>query len=193
MGNLLKQSITSGKTSTGQVSKWRTHSTNFYASQEPQLKPGCINILPCWCQQGHEVCLNFLLSIIQDMQHLSLISSAPLRVMHPQLYRASISTHIELGHWAAKQGLDDMCKFLQHWTSVYMGAAIMCNRQLPSHQDLKCPLEGFDILTCIGGYGHSVMQLTNLGIKLAYDPGVMVSYSGWLVRHGGEAQPRHLV
>ncbi|KAG1847494.1 hypothetical protein C8R48DRAFT_545126, partial [Suillus tomentosus] len=180
--------------STGQASKWRTHSTNFYASKEPQLKPGCINISPCWFQQGHED--GFMpevsatlkgdrsLSVIQDMQRPGLISSAALRVMHPQLYRASISTHIELGNWAAKQGLDDMCRFLQHWTSVYTGAAIMCNRKSPSHRDPKCPPEGFDILTCIGGYGHGVMQLTNLGIELAYDPGVMVSYSGRLVRHG---------
>ncbi|KAG1887529.1 uncharacterized protein F5891DRAFT_966850 [Suillus fuscotomentosus] len=77
-----------------------------------------------------------------------------------------------------------MCRFLQHWTSVYTGAAIMCNRKSPSHRDPKCPPEGFDILTCIGGYDHGVMQLTNLGIELAYDPGVMVSYSGRLVRHG---------
>ncbi|KAG2056543.1 hypothetical protein BDR06DRAFT_1005845 [Suillus hirtellus] len=180
MGNLLKQSITSGKTSTGQASKWRTHSTNFYASKEPQLKPRCINISPCWFQQGHEchgpppVNLEdgFMpevsatlkgdrsLSVIRDMQCLGLVSSAALHVMHPQLYRASISTHIELGNWVAKQGLDDMCRFLQHWTSVYTGVAIMC------------------------GYDHGVMQLTNLGIELTYDPGVMVSYSGRLVRHG---------
>ncbi|KAG2100177.1 uncharacterized protein F5147DRAFT_777084 [Suillus discolor] len=204
MGNLLKQSITSEKTSTGQASKWRTHATNFYAYQEPQLKPGCINILPCWFQQGHE-CHGpppvnpedgFMpkvsatlkgdrsLSVIRDMQRPGLVSSATLHVMHPQLYRASMSTHVELGHWAAKQGLDDMCKFLQHWTSIYMGVAIMCNRKSPSHRDPKCPPEGFDILTCIGGYGHGIMQLTNLGIELAYDPRVMVGYSGWLVRHG---------
>ncbi|KAG1868929.1 hypothetical protein C8R48DRAFT_582909, partial [Suillus tomentosus] len=41
-----------------------------------------------------------------------------------------------------------------------------------------------DILTCTGGYDRTVMQLTNLGIDLVYNPGVMVSYSGRLVRHG---------
>ncbi|KAG2341408.1 hypothetical protein BDR05DRAFT_888211, partial [Suillus weaverae] len=42
----------------------------------------------------------------------------------------------------------------------------------------------FDILTCIGSHPRAVMQLTNLRIDLAYNPGVMVSYSGRLVRHG---------
>ncbi|KAG1776569.1 hypothetical protein EV702DRAFT_945021, partial [Suillus placidus] len=44
--------------------------------------------------------------------------------------------------------------------------------------------EAFDILTCIGSYRHAVMQLTNLGIDLVYNLGVMVSYLGRLVRHG---------
>ncbi|KAG1777152.1 hypothetical protein EV702DRAFT_970130, partial [Suillus placidus] len=44
--------------------------------------------------------------------------------------------------------------------------------------------EAFDILTCIGGYQQAIMQLTNLRIKLAYNPVVMVSYLGLLVRHG---------
>ncbi|KAG1829556.1 hypothetical protein DFJ58DRAFT_671833 [Suillus subalutaceus] len=195
MGDLSKRSITTGKTSTGAASKWRTHTSNFYDAQEPQLTPGCINISPCCFQQGHEV-YGFMpevsatlkggrsLSVITDTQRPGLVSSAALRVMHPKLYVASISTQVELGNWAATQGLDDMCTFLEHWTSVYTGAAIICNRKSPSHRDPKCPPEGFDILTCIGGYDHGVMHLTNLGIDLAYDPGVMVSYSGHLVRHG---------
>ncbi|KAG2061004.1 hypothetical protein BDR06DRAFT_966812 [Suillus hirtellus] len=99
------KSITSGKTSMGQASKWRTHSTNFYASQELLLKPGCINISPCWFQQGHKEIFNIKychgpppvnmedgfmpevsatlkgdrsLSVIRDMQHPGLISSAAL-------------------------------------------------------------------------------------------------------------------
>ncbi|KAG2052599.1 hypothetical protein BDR06DRAFT_1056849 [Suillus hirtellus] len=86
MGNLLKQSITSGKTSMGQA--------------KLQLKPGCINISPCWFQQGHE-CHGPLpvnpedgfmpkvsttlkgdrsLLVIQDMQRLGLISSAAVGI-----------------------------------------------------------------------------------------------------------------
>ncbi|KAG1849008.1 hypothetical protein F4604DRAFT_1593651, partial [Suillus subluteus] len=68
--------------------------------------------------------------------------------------------------------------------SVYTGAAIMCNRQSPDHQDPKCLPKAFNILTSIGSYRHATMKLPNLGIKMAYNPGVMVSYSGRLVRHG---------
>ncbi|KAG1882450.1 hypothetical protein F4604DRAFT_1577245 [Suillus subluteus] len=77
-----------------------------------------------------------------------------------------------------------MHHFLKHWASVYTGAAVMCNRQSLDHRDPRCPPEAFDILTCIGSYRHMVMQLKNFGIELAYNPGVMVSYSGRLIRHG---------
>ncbi|KAG1852897.1 hypothetical protein DFJ58DRAFT_661030 [Suillus subalutaceus] len=61
----------------------------------------------------------------------------------------------------------------------------MCNCQSPDHQDPKCLPEAFDILTSIGSYQCATMKLSNLGIKMAYyNPGVMVSYSGCLVRHG---------
>lgn len=219
MGKLLQQSMTTSKTSTGKTTKWRTNTSYFHPSKEPGLIPGCINLSPCWFQQGHEVrpslpkslstehrqCQGrppqnpldgFIpevsaalkgdsgLSSIIDMQRPALLSSAALRVMHPQLYRASMSTHVALGQWAAAHGEDQMYRCLQHWASAYSGASIVCNRQSPGHRDPKCPPEGFDILTCIGSYKHAVMNLTNLGIDLLYNPGVMVSYSGRLVRHG---------
>jgi hypothetical protein len=42
--------------------------------------------------------------------------------------------------------------------------------------------------TCIGNYQHAIMKLTNLGIELSYDLGVLVSYLGCLVRHGIEVK-----
>ncbi|KAG1891918.1 uncharacterized protein F5891DRAFT_963893, partial [Suillus fuscotomentosus] len=92
------------------------------------------------------------LEMIMDMQRPALLASIALRVMHPQLYWASLRTHIELGHWSAQQGLHDMHRLLKHWASVYTGAAVMCNHDSPCHRDPKCPPEAFDILTCIGSY-----------------------------------------
>ncbi|KAG1787554.1 hypothetical protein EV424DRAFT_1340047, partial [Suillus variegatus] len=111
------------------------------------------------------------------------LASAALHVMHPELYWASVRTHVECRHLSANQGLHDMHRFLKHWALVYTGAAVMCNCNSPNHRDPKCLPEVFDILTSIGSYWHVVMCLTNLRIDLGYTPGVMVSYSGHLVRH----------
>ncbi|KAG2756207.1 hypothetical protein P692DRAFT_20716135, partial [Suillus brevipes Sb2] len=50
MGDLLRKSITAR-----QGTSWRTCESNFGPSETPHLTPGCINIAPCWFQQGHEV------------------------------------------------------------------------------------------------------------------------------------------
>ncbi|KAG1743977.1 uncharacterized protein EDB91DRAFT_1246861 [Suillus paluster] len=175
IGDLLKKSVINKESA-----NWRTQGSNFRPPEDPALTPGCINITPCWFQQGYE-CYgpppndpddgfkpevsaslkgDRRLSMIMDMQRPALLASATLRVMHPKLY------------WAS------------HWASVYTSATVMCNRQSPDHRDPKCPPEAFNILICIGSYPHAIMQLTNLGIELVYNPGVMVSYSSRLVRHG---------
>lgn len=50
MGDLLKTSITTGKTG-----GWRTCQNNFWPTETPGLSARCINIAPCWFQQGREV------------------------------------------------------------------------------------------------------------------------------------------
>ncbi|KAG0693024.1 hypothetical protein DFH29DRAFT_881794 [Suillus ampliporus] len=70
MGYLLKKSMTSG-----QQTKWRTFSGYFHMSDCRPLTPGCINIAPCWFQQGQEyltaqlssVTGNALFTEIQDL------------------------------------------------------------------------------------------------------------------------------
>ncbi|KAG2098274.1 uncharacterized protein F5147DRAFT_777769 [Suillus discolor] len=47
MGHLLKNSMTGGE-----ETKWHTFPGNFYKSDQRPLTPGCINIAPCWFQQG---------------------------------------------------------------------------------------------------------------------------------------------
>ncbi|KAG2068610.1 hypothetical protein BDR04DRAFT_1119598 [Suillus decipiens] len=47
MGSLLKNSMTSGPDT-----QWRTFTGNFYNSNGQKLTPGCINLAPCWFQQG---------------------------------------------------------------------------------------------------------------------------------------------
>ncbi|KAG1720613.1 hypothetical protein EDD22DRAFT_854601, partial [Suillus occidentalis] len=49
MGSLLRQSMSSGPDT-----QWRTFPRNFHTSDREQLIPGCINLAPCWFQQGQE-------------------------------------------------------------------------------------------------------------------------------------------
>jgi len=119
-----------------------------------------------------------------SMQRAGVMASAALSVMHPDLYRAGVETHIKLGSWAQRWGMDDMSHHLRHWTSVFNVASVMCNRRSPLHRDPKCRPEAFDIMTSFGQHEPALMHLTNLGIKLVYDSAVMVACSCRLIRHG---------
>ncbi|KAG1728248.1 uncharacterized protein EDB91DRAFT_1086133 [Suillus paluster] len=180
MGYLLKTSITSG-----QESNWRTFSGHFHMSDCRLLTPGCINIAPCWFQQGRECQpygfppaggftpeVSAMLKgeggpkVILLMQRSALLASAALRVMHPELYWASVTTQMKLTQWAMENELDGMYARLQLWALVFNCAAVMCNRQCPLHRDPRSTPEGFDVMTSVGHYCNGLMTLSNLGIQL---------------------------
>ncbi|KAG1730099.1 uncharacterized protein EDB91DRAFT_1252759 [Suillus paluster] len=176
MGYLLKTSITSG-----QESNWRTFSGHFHMSDCHLLTPGCINIAPCWFQQGREPYgfpptggftpeVSAMLKgeggpkVILSMQRSALLASAALRVMHPELYWALVTTQMKLARWAMENELDGM--------------------QCPLHRDPRSTPEGFDVMTSVGHYCDGLMTLSNLGIQLRYNSSAMVGCSGHIVRHG---------
>ncbi|KAG1718272.1 uncharacterized protein EDB91DRAFT_1090172 [Suillus paluster] len=93
--------------------------------------------------------------VIISMQRSALLASAALRVMHPELYWASVTTQMKLTRWAMENELDG----------------------------ISTP-EGFDVMTSVGHYCDGFMTLSNLGIQLQYNSGAMVGCSGHIVRHG---------
>jgi hypothetical protein len=116
-------------------------------------------------------------------QRLGLLASAALRVMHPELYFAGLHTMLRIGEWAAAQRDKELSDCLQNWASVFNVATVMCNRSTPPHRDPKCPPEDLDIMTSVGWYGPTTMELTNLGVKLGYASGTMVATCCRVVRH----------
>ncbi|KAG0693556.1 hypothetical protein DFH29DRAFT_881367 [Suillus ampliporus] len=184
MGHLLKKSMTSG-----QETKWRTFSGYFHMSNCHPVTPGCINIAPCWFQQGREPHgfppsggfvseVSATLkgeggpTVIISMQRSALLAFVALRVMHLELYWASVTTQIKLALWAFENNLMFNC------------TAVICNRQCPLHRDPRSAPEGFDVMTSVGHYCNGLMTLSNLGIQLRYNTGAMVGCSRHIVRHG---------
>ncbi|KAG2354153.1 hypothetical protein BDR07DRAFT_1306942, partial [Suillus spraguei] len=160
------------------------------------LTPGCINLAPCWFQQGQEVTDGFFPKVLAtlkgkdgpdviiSMQCAAVLASAALWVMHPKLYWASVNMQIQLARWAMSHGLSDMCTRMQFLASVFNCASVICNRQCPIHRDPSSSPKGFDIMTSAGHYCDGLMTLSNLSIWLRYNSGAMVGCSGHIVRHG---------
>ncbi|KAG1843424.1 hypothetical protein C8R48DRAFT_678765 [Suillus tomentosus] len=184
MGHLLKTSMTSGE-----ETHWRTYAGYFHKSDRDPLTPGCINMAPCWFQQGREP-YGFPPTGVFAPE---VSASAALRVMHPELYWASVKTQIQLARWAMDNGLDEIYTRLQLWASVLNCTAVICNRQCPLHRDPRSTPEGFDVMTSVGHYYDGLMTLSNLGIQLRYNSGAMVACSGLIVRHGVTFTGDHIV
>jgi hypothetical protein len=55
MSDRLKNGMSVGTVRSRKGGNWRIHPPNFYPASDPSLAPGCINISPCWFQQGREV------------------------------------------------------------------------------------------------------------------------------------------
>jgi len=117
------------------------------------------------------------------MQRSGLLASAALRVMHPELYWAGLKTLLKLGNWAEEQNDEELLSRLRHWASVFNVATVMCNRITQPHRDPRCPPEAFDIMTSIGPYGPAWMDISNFGIRLAYNSGTMVATCCRIARH----------
>ncbi|KAG0694592.1 hypothetical protein DFH29DRAFT_880622 [Suillus ampliporus] len=160
MGYLLKKSMTSG-----QETKWRTFSGYFHMSDRRPVTLGCINIAPCWFQQGREF-----------QPH----GFPPSGGFVPE-----VSATLKGGKWSdsnnihAALGAPGLGSSSGDASGVVLGL-----RQCPLHRDPRSAPEGFDVMTSVGHYCDGLMTLSNLGIQLQYNSGAMVGCSGHIVRHG---------
>ncbi|KAG1852526.1 hypothetical protein F4604DRAFT_1686629 [Suillus subluteus] len=199
MGYLLKTSMTGGE-----ETKWRTFPEYFHMSDWRPLTPGCINIAPCWFQQGREVRLASFTGMPVLTQLFQPYGFPPSSVFTPEVSAtlkgeggpmviismqrsallASAALQIKLGRWAVENGLDDIYTRLQLWASVFNCAAVICNRQCPLHRDPRSAPEGFNVMTSVSHYDDGFMTLSNLGIQLRYNSGAIIGCSGCIVRHG---------
>ncbi|KAG0695459.1 hypothetical protein DFH29DRAFT_814135 [Suillus ampliporus] len=118
------------------------------------------------------------------MQCSVLLALVALRVMHPELYWASVTTQMKLIQWAIKNNLSDIYTHLQLWASVFNCTAVICNRQCPLHQDPRSAPKGFNVMTSVGHYCNGLITLSNLSIQLQYNSGAMVGCSEHIVRRG---------
>ncbi|KAG1717618.1 hypothetical protein EDB19DRAFT_1652911 [Suillus lakei] len=123
-------------------------------------------------------------SLCQAMQRLVALIAAALRVMHPNLYWASLATQLALGLWAADKKLDAMGAHLREWASIFTAVAIVCNWHSPLHHDPLSHPQWFNVMTSVGNYGAARMEMPNIGIEIVYGPGAMAVGSGRILRHG---------
>ncbi|KAG1743984.1 uncharacterized protein EDB91DRAFT_1080813 [Suillus paluster] len=150
------------------------------SSENDGISPGCINLSPAWFQQGHEnlsdpavsASLNgpFSENILKAIARLAAITSAALRVMHPEQYWAGIRAFLSIGQSAKSKNLLRMSETLQYWASVFNTLTVISHQQTPNHRDHISIPECFDILTTVGNYLNARMSMPSLQLEFMYNP-----------------------
>jgi hypothetical protein len=111
------------------------------------------------------------------MQGYNLLINGVLRIAHPGLYKAGLDVQ------RAMQSMPDIAEASQHWNSVFTAIGVVANRQSPLHRDTGTRAAWYDILTTIGGDAESVMDWPSLGLRLQYQSGTTLVFSGYTLAH----------
>jgi hypothetical protein len=70
-----------------------------------------------------------------------------------------------------------------YWNTVFLGMAVIVNRETPRHRDSGGGLSHPDLLLSAGEHTGAVLQLPDISTVLEYDPGTAVLVSGLALSH----------
>lgn len=73
---------------------------------------------------------------------------------------------------------------LRYWNIPFTAVGIISNRATPFHRDPFGRREWFDFLLGLGDYDDGRFEVGTLGLRLEYNPGCGLLFSGKLLRHG---------
>ncbi|KDQ53081.1 hypothetical protein JAAARDRAFT_137875 [Jaapia argillacea MUCL 33604] len=172
---------------------WQINHSLFRSPSSCDVHPGLLNLSPAWFHQGHQSrtdSLHVSASLqagsrtpslnawLRDFYQSGALMSAILRVIHPKLYDAG---RLALTRLMLED--EEVWDVLKVWPSVYSAMSIISNRLTPPHQDTQSQASWYDLLATVGPYPDAVMALPGLGLRLRYGAGMVVGFSGILLRH----------
>ncbi|KAF8433103.1 hypothetical protein L210DRAFT_3341178, partial [Boletus edulis BED1] len=112
------------------------------------------------------------------------IFSGAMAIMHLDIYATGREALVQLGRWATECGETDMQLALVIWPSVYSVASVMANQVSIMHLNSNGQPQWLDLLVTVGEHEKLDMVLSTLGIRLRYNPGMVVALPGPLLHHG---------
>lgn len=122
------------------------------------------------------------------MQEAHALLSATMSILHPEMYALGRLAMIKLWQTASTthgaEENNDMLDVLTLWPSVYNTLSVMVNRCSPYHVDINGKVEWFDQLLTVGKYEGLDMVFPRQQLRLRYEAGTMIAFSGRLLVHG---------
>ena len=125
------------------------------------------------------------LTWISLVKETSALLGGVVGIIHPQMYRVGKEAMNQLQDGAVTVGKSETLKqILQSWSTPFNALSVINNQTTPLHRDNGGCYAWFDLLATVGDYERARMNLPGLGLRLGYDPGTVVAFSGRLLQHG---------
>ena len=115
----------------------------------------------------------------------SVLVGGILSIIHPELYLAGIESLKTLNDVpdSIRKG-EGLAAVLRIWSSPFTAITTISNCDTPYHRDNGSAHSWFDILVVVGEYENGRIEFPGLGMRLKYDPGTVVAFTGRVLRHG---------
>lgn len=111
--------------------------------------------------------------------------NAVMALLHPGLFECGMDVLLELTQRPEiHTDSYDAMEVLKIWPSIFNALSIISNRESPRHRDNNSRPEWYDLLTSVGPFYNSVLELPGIGVRLAYNPGTVFAFSGRVLQHG---------
>ena len=108
-----------------------------------------------------------------------------LSIIHPELYSAGVESIKSLNnHPGFVHKGENLRAVLKIWSSPFTAITTISNRDTPYHRDNGSAHSWFDILVALGEYENGRIEFPGLGMRLKYDPGTIVAFTGRVLQHG---------
>jgi hypothetical protein len=101
----------------------------------------------------------------------------------------SIEAIAKNGRIAKRENLEDL---LAIWTSPFVAASLINNRDTPLHRDNGATYASMDILTSVGPFEYGRFMVPSLGLKFLFRSGTVIGLLGRVVPHKAEVAGERL-
>jgi len=120
----------------------------------------------------------------KQMQASALLGGI-LSIAHPDLYCVGIEClrALNANPYSIHKG-EALGTVLRIWSSPFTAITTISNRDTPYHRDNGSAHQWLDILVAVREYENGRIEFPGLGMRLKYDPGTVVAFTGRVLRHG---------
>jgi hypothetical protein len=108
-------------------------------------------------------------------------------VIHPTTYTTGVNCVKAIERSSSIVKTENLGDLLKVWTTPFVAASVISNRDTPLHRDNGATYGSMDVLASVGPFEHAKFMVPSLGYELLFSSGTVIGLLGRVVPHGAQA------